>query len=98
MDSDERCRDGRILSVLVVPLSSRTLNRAPTTHVLPAATNGLQVETLALVHLIQPIDRQELAREGVRLGRIDDDQVSILIVKLAWAVGMPGIGPGQSPD
>ncbi len=88
MDSDPRCRDSRILTALVVPLTRRIADRAPTTYLLPAGSAGLDADSLALVHLLQPLHRGELLREGTRIGRVTEQQCVALLAKLALAVGM----------
>jgi len=95
MDSDPRCRDTRILTVLVIPLTTRTTDRAPTTHLLPSGTDGLDADSLALAHLIQPLDRDDLLREGTLIGRLTDEQCATLLAKVALAVGIVDLAEDQ---
>ncbi len=82
---------GRLL--LVVPCTATNVEkraRYSNNVLLPAGTGGLRKDSLAQVHLIQPVDRRWFQR---RLGRLDDEQLNTVLQALAWAVDLyPPLG------
>ncbi len=78
--------NGRLL--LVVPCTAtRVEERARHSNniLLSAGAGGLREDSVAQVHLIQPVDRDWLLR---RLGRLDDERLSTILQALAWAVDL----------
>ena len=75
---------GRLL--LVVPCTATAVEertRYSNNVLLPAGTGGLRKDSVAQVHLIQPVDRRWFQR---CLGRLDDERLGTILQALAWAV------------
>jgi len=87
IEGDERCRDAYALTVLVIPLTSNLNAKQATSLPLPAGTGGLATDSLALVHLVQPVLRRSLTA-GSFVGRLGPDEVADLLAMLARLTGM----------
>jgi len=87
VDRNELCRDEGALTSLIVPLTSDLTKKRATSVVLPASTPGLVEDSLAQVHLVQPVARKYF-RDGELLGRLHPEQIADILIMLAWAVGI----------
>ena len=90
VERDERCRSLQPLTVLVVPVTSTTAAKQATSVLLPRGTAGLVSDSLALVHLVQPVLRRAVT-SGRFMGAVDQD----LLAEVLAAVGALGVG---APD
>ncbi len=73
---------------MVVPITRKGQAGLETAYELPASTEGLRADSVALVHLIQPVHRREFLQRGQRLGHVSHTQLAQILTTLAWAVGM----------
>ena len=89
VDSDSRCADTSLQTTLVVPLTgSVNLKRPTSVRLAVSKAPFLRRDSLALVHLVQPIARHCLSDDEDMMGRLDDDYMADILAMLAWALGM----------
>jgi mRNA-degrading endonuclease toxin of MazEF toxin-antitoxin module len=84
--SRDELNAGRL--ILVVPCTSERIDERARfeNHVrLPAGAGGLPKQSVAQVHLIQPVDVSFFIRP---YGRLDDEQLGEVLHALAWAVDL----------
>lgn len=85
-ESDAHCRDKGAGTLLVIPITSGISVKRSTAMPLPASTPGLDEDSLALVHIVQPVPRSVCRPEYV-VGSLRAEQVDELRARLADIFG-----------
>ena len=81
----EHCKDPTYPTALIVPTSHRVDLKNDLALELPAGAGGLEVASIAMPDIMQPVLKRDLLR---RLGALPPDKLDELLVRIALAVGM----------
>lgn len=80
--------NARCPTVLVMPLSSNTSNQRPWEDILSAGETPLAAPSIVKVHLIQPLPRTLLLRDGVYEGDIAEAALARVFAHLVTNLGL----------
>lgn len=86
-ESDDHCRSQTAGTLLVVPLTTGTSVKRSTAMPIPATTGGLSEDSLALVHIVQPVPRR-ICTSGAIVGQLSLSQLEELRARLADIFGI----------
>ncbi|GEM_PF-5512680 len=86
-ESDDHCRSPNSGTLLVVPLTNGTSVKRSTAMPLPASTTGLAEDSLALVHIVQPLPRRVCTPDAI-IGQLSLSQLEELRARLADIFGV----------
>jgi len=88
MQSDDAAQNSTCPTVLVIPCSSNTTSQRPWEDSLVLAETPLEDPSIIKIHLMQPVNREDLIQRGRRVGPIDQNALGRLRVHLLWNLGL----------
>ena len=85
VENEAHCSDPGYITLLVVPTSHRVDLRNDSALFLPAGSGNLEVNSLALVNIMQPVLKRDLGR---RLGQLAESDLVKLLALIARTLAM----------
>lgn len=88
MQGDDHAQNASCPTILVVPLSSNTLSQRPWEDSLFVSETPLDNPSIIKVHLVQPVNREDLMQRGRRADAIDHNAFGRIRIHLLWNLGL----------
>jgi len=85
VQDSKHCCDVTHPVVLAIPISHRVDRANDLSVIIPAGTGGLDVDSIAMPDLVQPILKRDL---GKKIGQLPADVMTTLLIRIGVAVGM----------